>query len=125
MNLATDIVNKITSLLVGHCDPVYKHEKPVGIKGNFTVVNSLPVVNDHLDQVFVNVNVHVADFTNPSGIPNDAVIKTRSEAAITAINNYSDSEYDISLQQSTLFPDPETQTHYINLRFLVTILTQE
>ena len=127
MNIATDIVNKVTGLLVlaTAAKPVYKHEKPSGVNAsNFTVVNCLPVIQDHFDQAFCNVNVHVKDMDLTKLIPDDVTLKTRSEAVITALNNFSDDAYDISLQQSSLFPDPETQTHYINLRFIITILTQ-
>ena len=122
MNIATDIVNKVTSLLVPAIKPVYKHEKPSGITGLFYVVNCLPVLPDHVDQAFCNVNVHVKDLD--TAIPDDTNLKAKSEAVITVLNNYSDAAYDISLMQSHLIPDPETQTHYINLKFLITILTQ-
>ncbi|PKP11954.1 MAG: hypothetical protein CVU09_00200 [Bacteroidetes bacterium HGW-Bacteroidetes-4] len=100
---------------------VYKHSRPTVDAGSeYVVVNSLDIPNKLLQELIVNVNLHVNDIN--STVPNTARLEELESNAYNVLDKVHSGEIDLYIQTSKTFRENSLNEHYVNIRLLVKIL---
>lgn len=100
---------------------VYKGSRPLNSESEDVTINSLPITADQLQKCIVNVNVFVPDLTVNTGAgetrePDFARLEVLEGIALSSLKEYQSLTHSFYVQQSTLFKDNESNSHYINIR---------
>lgn len=100
---------------------VYKGQRPLNSDKEDVTINSLPITADQLQKCVANVNVFVPDLTVNTGqgeetVPNYARLEVLEGIALSALKEYQSGTHSFYVQQSTLFKDNESKSHYLNIR---------
>lgn len=101
---------------------VYKNLRPLNTAKEDVVINCLPVNNAQLQQGVANVNIHVPNLIlNVNGVqdktqPNHARLQLLTGLAIQELLNVWEGDYNLDIEQQTIFADEEANSHYSNIR---------
>jgi hypothetical protein len=115
------VVDQIYGLLSAR--PLFKHKHPDGItQSAFTVINTLGVPVDPIQDVEVNVNCYAKDTDTTKGVPDLATLETMQGDVINELHDYNNAEFDIELQRAVMIREETLKMHFINLRFKLTFL---
>ena len=114
-----DIVDKFYTLLhLGGITNLYKNEKPLNeSKDEYTVINTLSATADMLQECPVNVNYHCKDIDTALRIANDVKLNDNAKAIISLLDDYCDSDIDISMNYQTTIQEEAIPEHFVNIRF--------
>jgi len=96
---------------------IHKLSRPTGSKVEDVVINSLPITGGQLQRGTANVNIYVPDKeTGHDRGPDTLRMATLSQIALTAIQDHYSQTYAFWVVNQHDFAEPETRTHYVNLR---------
>lgn len=103
---------------------VYKFSRPVNSGKEDIVINSLPITGGQLQEGFVNVNIHVPNLSlNIGGLqdntqPDFSRLKSFAAAAVGILQEVwrESGDVNFSIQNQSIFPEPEVNEHYVNIR---------
>jgi len=122
MIVITDTVDLISSLLT--VTPRFKHSYPDTYEGDkFYVINSLGVPKDSIQTVEININCYAKDANIQMGIPDLSTLDTMVNSVISDLNEYHFNGVFVELQMTNLFREEKINSHYINMRFQLTYLS--
>ncbi len=111
----------LSSLKTAITGKIRKKERPAGSKLEDIVVNCLPVPNDQLQRTVANVNVFVPNqVINENGVQemviNHARLKTLTDSVLVLLNDVMIGDVYYEVQQQQTIEDPESQSHFTNIR---------
>lgn len=103
---------------------IYKHQRPFNSTSEGVVINCLPISGGQLQDGIMNVNIHVPNLVlSIGGIqddtqPDSARLSSLTKMAIQVFEDYWAELGDVnfSLENQSLFEEPEINQHYTNLR---------
>lgn len=102
---------------------IYK-KRPLNSSLEDVVINSLPISALQLQEGLVNVNIHVPNLVITNGTvqdptqPNHARLKALATIAALSLNDVWIDDVHFTIQQQTVFEEPEINEHYVNFRLL-------
>jgi hypothetical protein len=104
---------------------VYKHKRPLGSNLQDIVINSLPVSGDQLQEVIVNLNIHLPnmaisinsqeDLTQPD-LVNFRILQ---DLVIPLVDGAYTDDLDVVIQQQSLLEEEELKEHFLNIRLSI------
>lgn len=99
---------------------LYKDIRPSTVNEDI-VINALPVSNESIQECSVNINIHVPDINvnfegKPVSVPNHKKLSDLAGKVITDIEQKHSSSYYIYVEFQSLIREPETKSHYVNVR---------
>jgi hypothetical protein len=101
---------------------IYKVKRPFNSNVEDVVINVLPLNNLELQTGVINVNIFVPNFVinvnqaQDHTQPNRARLKLLTGLAIGLLEEIWVDDYTFTVQQQILFEDPESKSHYSNIR---------
>jgi hypothetical protein len=81
----------------------------------FTVINTLGVPADPIQEVEVNVNTYAADIQE--GIADRNKLKENANKILNHLNHFNNDVFDIEYTFGTVIREEEFKRHFFNLRF--------
>jgi hypothetical protein len=115
-----DIVNKVYSLLhAGGIANLHKTAKPLDKKEDeYTVINTLSITSDELQECPFNVNYHVEDIDVTGRIEDSVKLNSGTKTIIGLLHDYADSDIHLDWLTQTLVAEPDLPEHFVNIRFI-------
>lgn len=100
---------------------IRKRERPANSEKEDIVVNSLPASSRQLQVTIANVNIFVPDKTiTENGIqekvPDTARMKVLTDIVVNLLKDVTDGDYNYEVQQVGMFEDPDSNSHFVNIR---------
>lgn len=115
------VIDIIYSLLGSITVPKYRKTKPSkSTATEYVVINSLPINAQTLQKCYVNVNYHVKDIDQGSGVgfvPDDVKLSAGTALVLAALEKVSAESYFIDFEGQETIREAQFNEHYSNLRF--------
>lgn len=122
-----DAITKVYDELTGagisvESENIFQFAKPPRVTPDeFIVLNTLPVADAILQQVFVNCNVYVRDID--VGVPDNFRLEQIGNEVLSLLPiSREDEDIHVFLDYSDIIADPENERHYFNIRLEVIML---
>ena len=98
-----------------------KHRRDGNSRKEDIVINCLPINNEQLQKAIANINAYVPDLkVTVNGMqdlqPNHPRLKAIAGLILEAVTDKWGADYNLDVQQQVLIQDPESGSHYINIR---------
>ena|GEM_PF-3583389 len=115
------IIGIVYTLLGSITKPKYLKSKPTkSTATEYVVINSLPVNANVMQKCYVNVNYHVKDTDQGTGVgfvPDSAKLEAGSALVLAALKQVSTTSYLIDFEGQETIREESLGEHYSNLRF--------
>lgn len=100
---------------------VYKNQRPDDSKLEDVVINSLPITEGTMQRCIVNINIYIPDLQvqllgKPQQQPDFERLKTLTEFAILALEEYYAAGYSFYISSQSVFREQDINQHYTNIR---------